>query len=90
MLTRLLKTAFRKYREQILFIQSKPSVTKMKIHNVPAVICIVAIILISGYSAFTIDRVIVSNALPTVVFTLGTVERDVTYGNSQTLDLYMP
>ncbi len=62
----------------------------MKIQHVPAVICIVAIILISGYSAFTIDTVIVSNAPPTVVFTLGTVERDVTYGNSQTLDLYMP
>ncbi len=58
--------------------------------HVPAVICIVAIILISLYSAFTIDRVITSNAPSTVVFTLGTAYRDVNYWNSQTMDIYIP
>ena len=42
------------------------------------------------YSTFTIDGVIASNAPPTVVFTLGTADRDVIYCNSQTLDLYIP
>ena len=58
--------------------------------RVSAVVCIVAIILISLYSASTIDRIIVSNEPPTVVFTLGTVYRNVNYGNSQTLDIYVP
>ena len=58
--------------------------------RVPAVVCIVAIILISLYSAFAVNRVIVSNAPPTVTFTLGTTYRDVTYGNSQTMDIYYP
>jgi len=58
--------------------------------RVPAVICIVAIVLISLYSALAINRVIVSNAPPTVIFTLGTTYRDVTYGNSQTMDIYIP
>jgi len=58
--------------------------------RVPTVICVVAIILISLYSAITIDRVITSNAPPTVVFTLGTAYRDVTYCNSQTMDIYIP
>jgi len=58
--------------------------------RVSAVVCIVAIILISLYSAFIIDGVIVSNAPPTVVFTLGTTYRDVTYYNSQTMDIYIP
>jgi len=58
--------------------------------RVPAIICIVAIIMISLYSAFTIDGVIASNAPLTVQFTLGTADRDVTYCNSQTLDLYTP
>ena len=58
--------------------------------RVPAVICILAIILISLYSAFTINRVIESNVPPTVVFTLGTADRDVVYGNSQALDIYIP
>jgi len=51
-----------------------------------AVTCIVAI---SLYSAFTIDGFIASNAPPTVVFTLGTADRDVTYCYSQTMDLYI-
>jgi acetyl esterase/lipase len=58
--------------------------------RVPAVVCIVAIILISVYSAFAINRIIVSNAPPTVMFSLGTTYRDVTYGNSQTMDIYIP
>ena len=55
-----------------------------------AVICIVAIILVSFYSAFTIDRVVTSNAPSIVAFTLGTAYRDVTYANSQTMDIYIP
>jgi len=62
----------------------------MKMLKVPAVICIAAILLISLYSALAINKVIVSNAPPTVVFTLGTAYRDVTYGNSQTMDIYIP
>ncbi len=62
----------------------------MRMPRLSAVICIVAIILISLYSAFTIDGFIASNAPPTVVFTLGTADRDVTYCNSQTMDLYIP
>jgi acetyl esterase/lipase len=58
--------------------------------GVPAVVCIVAIVLISLYSAFTIQRFLASNAPPTVAFTLGTADRDLTYCNSQTLDLYIP
>jgi len=50
----------------------------------------VAIVLISLYSAFTIQRFLASNAPPTVAFALGTADRDVTYCNSQTLDLYIP
>ena len=44
----------------------------MRSPRTSAVVCIVAIIVISLYSAFTIDGVIASNAPPTVVFTLGT------------------
>jgi acetyl esterase/lipase len=62
----------------------------MRMPRVSAVVCIVAIILISLYSAFIIDGVMVSNAPPTVVFTLGTTYRDVTYYNSQTMDIYIP
>ena len=58
--------------------------------RVSAVVCTVAIILIGLYSTFTIDGVIASNAPPTVVFTLGTAYRDVTYCNSQTMDIYIP
>ena len=56
----------------------------------PAIACIAALLLICLYSAFAIHRVIASNAAPTVTFTLGTTYRDVTYCNSQTLDLYVP
>ena len=62
----------------------------MRMPRVSAVICIAAIILIGLYSAFTINRIIVSNAPPTVVFTLGIAYRDVTYGNSQKMDIYIP
>ncbi len=62
----------------------------MRMPKVSAVVCIIAIILISFYSAFTINHVIVSNAPPHVVFTLGTAHRDVTYANSQTMDIYIP
>ena len=50
----------------------------------------VAIILISAYSAFTIDRVIISNQPPNVEFNLGIAYRDVTYSNSQKMDIYIP
>ena len=52
--------------------------------------CVVAITVICLYSAFTIDGVIASNAPTTVEFTLGTAHRDVTYCNSQTMDIYVP
>ena len=55
----------------------------------PAIVCIAALLLICLYSAFAIHRVIASNA-PTVTFTLGTAYQDVTYCNSQTLDVYVP
>jgi acetyl esterase/lipase len=65
-------------------------VWRVKASRVPAAISIVAIVLISLYSAFTIDGVIASNAPPTIVFTLGTAYWDVTYCNSQTMDIYVP
>ena len=55
----------------------------------PAVVAIAAIAAISLYAAYTINSVI-SSSTPRVVFTLGTADRDVTYCNSQTLDLYIP
>jgi acetyl esterase/lipase len=63
---------------------------RMAMPRVAAVICVVSIILICLYSAFTIEGVIASNAPQTVVFALGTSERDVTYCNSQTMDIYIP
>jgi len=57
---------------------------------VSAVVCVAAILTITLYSAFTIDGVITSNAPPSVAFTLGTAFRDVTYCNSQTMDIYVP
>jgi acetyl esterase/lipase len=57
---------------------------------VPAVACIVSLLLICLYSGFAINRIVAANAPPTVSFTLGAAYRDVTYCNSQTLDLYMP
>jgi len=62
----------------------------MKLPRVSAIFSIIAIILIILYSAFTINGVIASNAPPTVVFTLGAAHRDITYCNSQTLDIYIP
>ena len=56
----------------------------------PAIVCIAAILLTCLYSAFAIHRVVASNASPAVTFTLGTAYRDVTYCNSQTLDVYVP
>jgi acetyl esterase/lipase len=56
----------------------------------PAVACIAAMTLICLYSAFAIHRMVASNAPPTVSFTLGTAYRDVTYCNSQTLDVFVP
>ena len=56
----------------------------------PAIVCIAAVLLTCLYSAFAIHRVITSDAPPGVTFTLGTAYRDVTYCNSQTLDVYMP
>ena len=58
--------------------------------RVSSIVCIVGILLISLYSAIAIDNVIASNAPPTVVFTLGTPDLDVTYCNSQTMDIYIP
>jgi acetyl esterase/lipase len=63
---------------------------EMMSSRVPAVITVVAIILISLYSAITIEGVIASNAPPTIVFTLRTADHDVTYCNSQTMDIYIP
>jgi acetyl esterase/lipase len=56
----------------------------------PAIVCVAALLLICLYSAFSIHRVIAANAPPAVTFTLGTAYRDVTYCNSQTLDVYAP
>ncbi len=58
--------------------------------NLPAIASIVAIIVISLYSAYVINGIITSNAPHAVQFTLGTANRDVTYCNSQTMDLYIP
>lgn len=56
----------------------------------PAIACMVALLLICLYSAFAIHRIVVMNAPPTVAFTLGTAYRDVTYCNSQSLDVFVP
>jgi len=62
----------------------------MKTPQLPSTILIMAILLITSYSAYTINAVTVSNAPPVVTFTLGTAIRDISYCNSQTLDLYVP
>jgi len=62
----------------------------MKSPQAPAVVAIIAILVFSLYSAYTINGVLSSNAPHNVVFTLGTADRDITYCNSQSLDLYMP
>jgi acetyl esterase/lipase len=67
----------------------KPSLAHVP--QFPAVVCVAALLLICLYSVFAIHRVIVSNAAPPPPrFTLGTAYRDVTYCNSQTLDVYVP
>jgi len=53
-------------------------------------VALTALLLICCYGAFTVDRVLSSNAPHQVAFTLGTADRDVTYCNAQTLDLYIP
>jgi len=58
--------------------------------HLSAIISVISIFLIILYSAYTINEVLASNSSHTVVFTLGSVYRDVTYCNSQTLDLYVP
>jgi acetyl esterase/lipase len=55
-----------------------------------AAICLVAIVAITLYSGYVIDSILSSSAPNTVQFTLGKVERDVTYYNSQTMDVYIP
>lgn len=58
--------------------------------RIPAAICIIAIIVISLYSGYIINNVIASNTPPPVPFTLGKVERNVVYSDSQTMDIYIP
>lgn len=61
--------------------------------RLPAIVCIAALVLTCLYSAFAIHRLIVSDALlppPPVTFNFGTAYRNVTYCNSQTLDVYVP
>jgi len=62
----------------------------MRASRVPAIVAIVAILVISLYSTDTIMGVVSSNSPPAVAFTLGTAYRDLTYCNSRTLDLYVP
>ena len=52
---------------------------KMKTPRLPAVVCIVAMVMIILYSAYTIDGVLGSNAPPKVQFGLGTTDRDLMY-----------
>jgi acetyl esterase/lipase len=66
----------------------KPSLARAP--RFPALVCLAALLLVCLYSAFAIHRLIASNAAPTVRFTLGTAYRDVTYCNSQTLDVFVP
>jgi acetyl esterase/lipase len=56
----------------------------------PAVFCIMALLLVCLYSAFAIQRLVAASAPPTVTFTLGIAYRDVTYCNSQTMDVFVP
>lgn len=58
--------------------------------QLPAIVCVGAILLICFYSALAIQRLVASNAPPFVTFALGTAYRDVTYCNSQTLDVFIP
>jgi len=59
----------------------------------PAAICLAALLLICLYSVFAVHRVIASNTSnnpPPPTFALRTAYRDVTYCNSQRLDVYVP
>lgn len=58
--------------------------------HLPAIVCILALVLICTYSVFAINRLVAANATPFVTFTLGAAYRDVTYCNSQSLDLFVP
>jgi len=60
----------------------------MKRSRIAAGVCIAAIVVIG--LAFVINDIILSSAPTSVPFSLGTVIRNVTYGDSQTLDLYIP
>jgi acetyl esterase/lipase len=67
----------------------KPS--RARAPQLAAIVCIAAILLICLYSAFAIHRMLAANGPPPPpTFTLGTAYRDVTYCNSQTLDVYVP
>jgi acetyl esterase/lipase len=75
-------------RDALEKARRKPSLAHAR--KFPAIACIAALLLICLYSAFAIHRMVASNAAPAVTFTLGTAYRDVTYCNSQTLDVYVP
>jgi acetyl esterase/lipase len=62
----------------------------MRASRVATILAIAAILAISLYSADTIAGVINSNSPYAVTFTLGTAYQNLTYCNSQTLDLYVP
>ena len=62
----------------------------MRTPRTSAVVSVVAIFVICVYSSFVINGVLASNAPATVSFTLGTAHRDVTYCDSQTMDIYVP
>lgn len=57
--------------------------------RLPVVVAVAALLAISLDAAITINGVI-SSSTPRVVFSPGTAQRDLTYCNSQTLDLYIP
>lgn len=71
-------------------LQQRRAKRTLKATQVPAIVCIGAIGLICLYSAFTIQRIVAASAPPRVAFTLGSAYRDVSYCNSQTLDLFIP
>jgi len=62
----------------------------MRTSHIPAVLAAASIILIALCAVFAIEGVVASNAPHDVIFTLGTVQRNVNYCNSQTLDIYTP
>jgi acetyl esterase/lipase len=57
--------------------------------RIPAMVAVAAFVVIGVDAAWTINGVLTANA-PVVVFSAGSTDRDVTYCNSQTLDLYVP